>query len=283
MLDNMKRVCYIKPDVREQFGASAGDLEFWLDAEVGRQLFREKAGREIRVIDIAGQRFFLKRSGIESIVRSLPMVFFGLRPCSGALRELRMLRCLKESEFDVMEPVAWGEKSASLTKHRGFLLVRNVDGVEAKKYLKSASPGEQRLLLEKTGELTGRLHAAGFYQAIRLKDLIWSENRLVQIDRETLHPWKTRFSRKRCINALERGIRRTFREEHQLTLWDTRHFFKQYVHCISSCWNITPSALFRRVLVPVIKKHQKWLRIRQTGFSSNGNEDRISFRHERSN
>ena len=250
----MAEIFYCDPDVAQLFGENAGGCEFWLKAEIGRQLSSERAERELRFVEADGQKFFLKRNGIESICHSLPMLFCGLRPRSGVLRELLLLQCLKKSGFDVMEPAAWGEASAGFFSLRSFLLVRNVEGIDAGKYYRNATSAERRVLLEKTGELTGRVHAAGFFQAIRLKDLIYNNGQLTIIDRETYRPWKDRFKKQRCIAALERAVRRTVRDGHQFDAAGIRGFLKGYVRGVSCRWTVTPRELFRLVSVRVKKQ-----------------------------
>ena len=75
-------------------------------------------------------------------------------------------------------------------------------------------PGKTKELLQSYGQLMARLHQAGFYCPLRLKDIIVTDDResLVMIDRETRHPYPHYRSKYRAHRSLRTAFRRTIRE-----------------------------------------------------------------------
>ena len=194
-----------------------------------------------------GSVFYLKQIGREPSKHHLRTLFCGHIPYSRALRELRMLKKLRSAGFITMEPVAWGERRCFGVPLDGFLVVREVRGEEVSELYKRSSGLEKRILLETVGRLVGQLHAKGFFQPVRLKDLILTEAGLVLIDRETSKPWKSFFLRKKCINSLLRSIRRTLRDGYHIGIGGTAAFLKGYRMGISSRWAVSSSTLLKKL------------------------------------
>lgn len=195
-------------------------------------------------------RFYLKRMGDEPVVWLLRSLLYGRRPHSGPLREMQMLAALREAGFAAMRPVAWGEERRWGMPVAGFLVVAEVQGAEVAG-LFDAYSGTQRLaLLGKVGGLVGRLHAAGFFHPVRLKDLICEEpsRQLVLIDRETSKPWPARFSRQRAVTSLARAARRTLRDGHRLGPASVRHFLDGYAAEVADRWPVSVRNLRQMVL-----------------------------------
>ena len=220
------------------------DFTTLLGGDVGELLRSEKGGRELRRLTLAGpdglEQFYLKRLGREPLPRLLRVYLSGHRPHSGPMRELLALNCLRDAGFAVMEPVAWGERRRLGFPIAGFLLVRGVPGDDAAALFESLDREARLALLEECGALVGRLHAAGFFHVVRLKDLIRDRvsGKLVLIDRETGKPWPARFSRQRAVASLARAARRTLRDGHRFGPAAVRRFLSGYARGVAAAWSV---------------------------------------------
>jgi tRNA A-37 threonylcarbamoyl transferase component Bud32 len=250
----MSSTLYIDPAVKPLF-PKGDNLDFWLDDEIGVMFNKGSKGRQLRWVEAGGQKFLLKRLDKESLLRQMRLLLFGLRPVCGSLREVWMLQELQTAGFKTMEPVAWGQRRIRGFTVRGFLFVRKVEGKEVSGLFSGLDgPGRSRLA-EEIGELTGRLHTAGFFQPVRLKDLIQTDSGLVLIDRETSKPCPVSFMRWKCRVALVRCARRIVRDGHQLKPSVIRSFLRGYRRGIASRWVVSSAALARRVF-PAVRENR---------------------------
>lgn len=247
---------YIDPLVKSQFLPNGGNLSFWLESEAGTLVSKDPNGRELRRIEADDQVFFLKRSGTESLLRHLRMILFGHCPRCGALREVYMIQRLQSAGFAVMEPVAWGQEWAHGFRFRGFLLVRRVLGKEVADLLENACGRERNQLMEQVGELIGELHVKGFFQPVRLKDLICAEEGLVLIDRETSKPWRSFFWKRQCMVSLARSFRRTVRDSYLIGAGSARSFLLGYQRGVAARWVVSMPQL-RKSLFSAIRREMK--------------------------
>jgi len=250
----MRYSCEITAEAAPQL-AAAGlvDFESVMTASVGELMSREKGGRELRRLTLAGpvgpERYYLKRLGRESALLALRMVLFGRRPRSGPLRELELLKRLRSAGFAAMEAVAWGEQSRCGLPLGGFLVVREVPGDDVARLFRQATGGERRRLMFSVGNLIGRLHAAGFYHPVRFKDLIQRaacdgrDGELVLIDRETSKPWPSIFSQRSCLRSLARTARRTLRDGHRPGAGSVSAFLHGYARGVADRWPVTAQQL----------------------------------------
>ena len=133
--------------------------------------------------------------------------------------------------------------------------MKEVFGRDVADLCTTLSPPEKLELLRGVGRLVGNLHAAGFFQPVRLKDLIReeSENRLVMIDRETSKPWPTRFSKQRAVAALARTARRTIRDGHRFGPDSIRSVLLGYTEGVSGKWTI-PAGDLRHAVFSRLRK-----------------------------
>lgn len=249
-------VFYIDPVVKAQFLPDGGNLDFWLESNTGTLVSKDLSGRNLRRIEAGGQIFFLKRSGPESLLRHMRMILFGHCPRCRALREVYMIQRLKSAGFAVMEPVAWGQEWAKGFRFRGFLLVRKVSGKEVSDLFENACGLERDQLMEEVGELIGRLHVKGFFQPVRLKDLICAEEGLVLIDRETSKPWRSFFWKRQCMVALARAFRRTVRDGYLIGIGSARSFLVGYQRGVAARWVLSMTHL-RKSLFSAIRREMK--------------------------
>lgn len=244
----------IHESVRRLFHAHGlDDFARLLAGDIGELMRRERGGRELRRLSLPDtsdtQQFYLKRLGREPAPRLLKAVLSGHRPLSGPIRELTALRQLRKAGFAVMEPVAWGEQRQFGLPVAGFLAVRGVAGADAAQLFETLRGAERLALLAEVGGLVGRLHAAGFFQVVRLKDLIRDRHsgEFVLIDRETGKPWPTRFSRHRAIASLARAGRRTLRDGHRFGPASLRGFLTGYAQGVTGSWMVSPGELRKLV------------------------------------
>ncbi len=235
----MKTVCYIAPALEPQF-AESGLNSF--DA------LMEGSGKVQRTVLRDGSVFYLKREEGEPVWKKcVPMFLRGLRPHSGPLREVRLLQLLRANGFLAMEPVAWGEQRLLGIPLRGFLVVREVKGEELADLFDRSNGYERQQLMKAFGRLTGRLHAKGFFQPVRLKDLIHTDAGLVLIDRETSKPWRSLFFPQQCRDSLTRAIRRMIRDGHHIGAGSACAFLHGYRRGVAERWKISPCELAAQI------------------------------------
>jgi tRNA A-37 threonylcarbamoyl transferase component Bud32 len=200
-----------------------------------------------RLVLSDGSVFYIKRCGADATSVYLRMLLYGRRPRSSALRELQLLQILRSSGFLTMEPVAWGEESLFGIPLRGFLVVREVRGQDVSVLFEELNGLQKRALMKSIGRLVGRLHTAGFFHPVRLKDMIRTDDGLVLIDRETSKPWRSVFLRCKCLSSLETSARRTLREGHRIGAGSACAFLKGYRRGVAEHWKVWPQDLTSQV------------------------------------
>ena len=98
--------------------------------------------------------------------------FLGRGATSPARREWEMMMAMRQTGFDVPEPVAFGESSSLFgCPPRSFLLMRDVSGVPLDRFLADGYPDPNRAgqrasrdaLLRDVSGMVRRFHATGFY------------------------------------------------------------------------------------------------------------------------
>lgn len=234
---------FLQPDVSRLF------VESGLDSfEI---LMNSGSGKVQRLVLKDGSRFYLKREVAVRLAPSLAMLRRGHCPYSAPLRELRLLQLLRLAGFLTMEPVAWGEQRRFGFPMRGFLVVREVRGEEAAVFFDQADGMEKRQLMKAIGRLVGRLHARGFFHPVRLKDLIYTVDGLVLIDRETSKPWRSLFFPQQCRDSLARAIRRIFRDGHRIGAGSACAFFQGYRRGVAERWKISSRDLTSQICIAV--------------------------------
>jgi len=134
--------------------------------------FKSKKDREIALLELGDERFFLKRY--------FRFPLFGFLK-SGAEREWWAAKELSVHGFHVPEPVAFGLERG-LRRHRALSLFREVPGKRLEDLFKE-SPELFRKLLPPLVETAARFHALGFsHQDFYLCHLFWDGKRLFMID-----------------------------------------------------------------------------------------------------
>lgn len=235
--------------------AGLDSFQALMAAPVGELLDHDKGGRELRRITLpvngGSQPLFLKRIGHEPLRVVLRMLLFGRKPRCGPLREKLMIDALTAAGLPVMRALAWGEERRFGLPVRGFLLVEGVEGTDVGHLFTDLSPTDRRMLAESFGAFVARLHHAGFFQPVRLKDVFCVVRpegyAFTLIDRETSKPWPTAFTRRRSVNALARAYRRTIRDGYPLTRRDVQGFIRGFLNGLPPASFSSPKSLRRRI------------------------------------
>jgi len=236
---------------------------------VGELLDSGRNGRELRRIKISIQEqtriFYLKRLAWDPFGKLIQMVLFGYLPRSGPLREQLLLKRLNNAGFATMRTVAYGERRRFGWPMGGFLLVEEVQGVEVAEFYQSCSTATRHHLMTALGAYLGRLHKAGFFQTVRLKDLFLKKISndanggfdFVLIDRETSKPGPSRFAKFRSLEALARAARRTLRDGYALEREDVVSFCRGYHQVLGQRFGLSCTALRRELFSAYRKEMQR--------------------------
>jgi tRNA A-37 threonylcarbamoyl transferase component Bud32 len=200
------------------------------------------------------RKFYLKRIGREPFIKLFQSLMFGRFPQSGPVREKQMLSSLNAAGIATMRPVAFGERRCLGWPIGGFLLVEEVCGTEVADFYRSCGSEKRLELVEELGRYLGRLHEAGFFQPVRLKDLFFrldSEGKFafVLIDRETSKPWPSHFRKGRCLQTLVRASRRTLRDGYVIGRKEVRAFCRGYQRVVGKRLGLTVRALQEELLM----------------------------------
>lgn len=244
--------------------AELDSFQVLMAAPVGKLLDHDKGGRELRRITLpvngSSQQLFLKRIGREPLRVVLRMLLFGRKPRSGPLREKMMIDALTAANLPVMGVLAWGEERRFGLPVRGFLLVQGVQGTDVGHLFTTLAPADRQGLAESLGGFVARLHGAGFFQPVRLKDVFCVVRpdgyAFTLIDRETSKPWPVRFSRRRSVNALARAYRRTIRDGYPLTRRDLQRFIRGFLNGLPPATFSSPKN-FRRHISRAVQREIK--------------------------
>ena len=154
---------------------------------------------------------YLRRSFGDSLRAAVKALAKGRMPHAACMREYLMIRKLQSFDLPVMRPIAWGERSKGALPHESVLLVEAVPGRPATDLLTDGDTYDRTRLLRAAASLAGRLNLAGFFQPLRLRDMICTgftsdgQPELVLIDRETNLARRRGFTPARCGDFLARS------------------------------------------------------------------------------
>lgn len=150
--------------------------------------------------------FYLKRTLREPFSKILLLLLRGIWPHVTSVREKQLVELLRVRGFSVMPVIAWGEKRIFGIPREGFVLVEEAPGLSLEAVFCKAECAHRLKIFKALGTLLGRLHSYGFFQVVRLKDLIVKDENfnLTLIDREATSPWPKSFSLNKCASALAR-------------------------------------------------------------------------------
>lgn len=188
--------------------------DFLMRGVIGESISFEN-GAEVRKFSIKNgevtHTFYLKRNW-----KKFPLDWIAKKILRGKTQhsvpylELIAINLLREHNFPVMKPVAWGERRILTIPVEGFLLIQEVPGKSAESYWLLNESQIRLRLMRDIGTLLGKLHVAGFFAWVRLKDIICSDipsdpQKLIPltlIDRECSPDRLKKFTPKNCYQSL---------------------------------------------------------------------------------
>jgi len=205
---------YLNTDFRELLAThNLADFEALVAQREEGELIAQDTGRTTHRITLENACFYLKCVEKSTPASALEALVTLRMPHHYCWREKQQVEYLQAHNIDVMEVAAAGETASWGVPNFSFILAREVPGESLDTLFDRASPAEQLELLEQLGSLVGRLHHAGFFAPVRMKDVIVDpEHRLVLIDRETRKPGSRKFTRKKALHGLQRTMWRQQRD-----------------------------------------------------------------------
>lgn len=194
--------------------ASLNSYHFLMRGMIGESVSFEEVS-EVRKLSIkqgeTTHNFYLKRNW-----KKLPLDWIIKKLLRGKTQhsipqlELNAINLLRENNFPVMKPVAWGERRILTIPVEGFLLVEEVPGKSAESYWQLNNSQIRLRLMQDIGTLLGKLNVAGFFAWVRLKDIICLDMPsdpqkpipLTLIDRECSLDRLQKFTPQNCYQCL---------------------------------------------------------------------------------
>jgi hypothetical protein len=166
------------PKMRTLLQASGlSTFEDLMSKNAGDVLNSEKNAQTIRLeLQSDGQptTCCLKRNPRVSPRKSWQTLLRFKRPHSDVYREMELVRNLENSGIPVMRILASGEERRFGLPVRGFILSEGVHGISLHEIFMNGGTETRLQIASAFGSFVARLHVAGFFQIVRLKDLIGS-------------------------------------------------------------------------------------------------------------
>ena len=180
-------------------------------------LMRQSAGVPVSFEPHGEVRRIVTRKGVYYLKRgweSMPLRWVVKKLLRGVTQhhrlvyEYRATRMLASNGFDVMKPVAWGERRILGFPAEGFLLTQEVEGTQGDLFWASATSALRTRLMERAGALIGAMHRQGIFSWIRLKDFFVGENplTLTMIDLECVPERPAPFQSRRALRTLAKCL-----------------------------------------------------------------------------
>ena len=195
--------------------ASINSYDTLMRQNIGEVISFEDNRGEVRKVSIKAREtvhnFYLKRYWQQlPLSWTLKKLLRGKLIHSTAHLELTAINLLRQKNFQVMKPVAWGERRVLTIPIEGFLLVEEVSGKSAEDYWRENNLQLRLRLMKDLGTLCGKLNIAGFFAWVRLKDIICPNIPsdlqqpipLFLIDRECSKDRLQKFTPKSCYKFL---------------------------------------------------------------------------------
>lgn len=177
------------------------------------ELVATDTGRNTYKVGLGDQTYYLKSVAKPIIAPSIESLLTLRKPHHYCWRELKQVDALAAHGISVVEVAAAGESSSWGILNYSFLLTPEVEGPFLHVLFEDADHEERISLLSSLGSLSGRLHTAGFFSPVRMKDVIVdTEGRYVMIDRETRKPGSRKYSQRKALQGLRRTIARQARD-----------------------------------------------------------------------
>ncbi len=242
---------HINPDYA-QLLASAGlnGYDALYNNELPGKIFDQEVDRTTRQVSIGGQTFYFKRIYKPVGRKSLEALLRFRLPHHYGWRDMQELGHLRRAGFTVADVAAAGEETRFGAPVASFILTTEVPGVGLDQLLRDSDDEGRRALMTQLGELTARLHLAGFFTPLRQKDVICNNSEWALIDRETRFPGPRSFSPRNAT----RGLERTFRRERENSEgWDElalAAYCDGYREGVSERWQVSSDDLRRVCRIP---------------------------------
>lgn len=238
---------YINPDYANLLATEELDsYEELYTSDLAGEVVSTCVNRTTRRVELGGRGFYLKRvykprphKALEALLKLNP-------PHHYCWREMQQVQSLHEAGFPVMDVAAAGETTRFGVPVHSFILAPEVAGVALDQAFGSSDEERRCALLAQLGNYTARLHSAGFFTPVRMKDVICSNSgEMVLIDRETRHPGRHRFTGQRASDALFRTFHRERRDG---TSWSEKEriaYCEAYRDTIADKWQPGDEELLR--------------------------------------
>ena len=216
-------------------------------------VIEEDETRDVRCLDLDGQKFYLKRTWSEKLNSALESYARARLAHSKPFKEMMHYRQLEKVGIEVAQVVAAGEELRFGIPQRGMILTREVGGQDLAEFYRTASVSERRRILQQFGLLMGRLHHNGFYGSTRLKDIIVSDPQselpgLTLIDRETRNPYPKPVNAKTVISRLLFNIRRQAQQGEIFSEPEWRLFCEAYCRALPDKLAIDADTLYTGII-----------------------------------
>ncbi len=213
---------HIEPAIAEQAGRHGlVSLSDWLGAPVGEVIADDADRQLVRLGD-----WYLKRIRNEKLGRALRPLARFMPPMGVAVREAALLAAMRKRDIDAARPLAWGQRLGKGARVESFIATLAVEGRGLDAVIDT--DGTPRWW-SRLGTLVGRANHAGFFQVVRLKDVIVAPaDRLVLIDREAATPRPVRVTLGRCAKCLARSYAKLTRDRGALTDEQVGAFIEGY-------------------------------------------------------
>jgi tRNA A-37 threonylcarbamoyl transferase component Bud32 len=220
--------------------------------EPGRQVRRIHLGESARCV-------YFKCEREPRPLKQLGTLFRLGLPRTAAGREAALARRLTAAGIPVAPVLAFGERRVMGVPVEGYIITEAIDGPDMTRALAEFDAPARRRIWRQAGELIGRLHARGFFQVVRTKDLIvserdgvgltqpWRRGGLVMIDREATGPWAKMFTRGRCLWSLARSRGKFDRAGMKMSTRELAEFLRGYRTTIQPRWRVTSRELITGV------------------------------------
>ncbi len=241
---------YINPDYMDLVESEGLDTApGLLSKEINGDALEHGSERSTYRLELQGHGYFLKQVRKRRLAPALEALLRLQLPHHYAWREMVHVKALRAAGVDVMEVVAACERTTLGIPDTSAILVRQVDGQALDERFLAADTAGQHAMLLQLGRLAGKLHLAGFFSPVRMKDIIVDrQGRYVLIDRETRNPRSREFSQKRGLEGLRRFLHRQNRDYPDWRQQDSLQFVTGYLESLGPRWHATPDQLLGEIL-----------------------------------
>ncbi|MHC4994677.1 MAG: hypothetical protein ACYTGQ_06430 [Planctomycetota bacterium] len=246
------KVLKLSPDFESLLRENGlADFDTLMRGDLGESL-DEHGVETTRRVRIGEQDFFLKRRASSPLRISLELYAKLRRAHSAPYREMLHAELIRAAGLPAMRVAAAGEERRLGFPRGGFILTRGAPGQGLQAALPGMDPERRMVAVRALGSLVGGLHGAGFFNSLRLKDVIcdWPEDRpepsLTLIDREvrTTHP--RRYTRGRALRSWDRATGRAARYGRVLTPLEWVGLFEAYTEALGGRAPMSAEALAKR-------------------------------------